>query len=386
MLTPLLAACVLAGLQPPSTSTVAAIAGGPPEARVERARLMAWAGKLPPKRCAAGDAEHVAGLVATQDMLEERVREMGYKPERFAVRYSKRPTKEAAPNETPGAPPAAPTSPPAWCNLVWQIDGQGAGEQILLIGAHFDAVANSPGADDNATGVATVLELARVLKDVPVQRTVRFVLFNHEEVGLYGSRQYAVSLAKEMKEKKQKLVGMVSVEMVGFYSNKPGSQNNPFKGIPDLPDVDVGDFAAICGSSQHRSFVRGLAEAMRQAEPACKTLVLDLWPNEQMVMMPPDLLRSDHQQFVLMNMPAVMISDTANFRNPHYHQPSDTPETLNPEMFTRTVRALAGAVHRLAGPIGPDGPVKLVDLSTPKAGAPAAEKPDGKPEMKPEGQ
>jgi hypothetical protein len=131
-----------------------------------------------------------------------------------------------------------------------------------------------------------------------------------------------------------------------------------------LPDRDTGDFVALAGSSLHRTFIRALEKAMQQAEPTLELMVIDHFPNAALPIMPPDLLRSDHQPFITLGLPGVMVTDTANFRNPHYHKPTDTVDTLHPELFQRTARALTGAVHTLAGPL--DGPAlaPLIDLPT----------------------
>ncbi|MGH7132201.1 MAG: M28 family metallopeptidase, partial [Phycisphaerales bacterium] len=174
-----------------------------------------------------------------------------------------------------------------------------------------------------------------------------FVLFNLEENGLIGSRQYVQTMRPKWREQGIKIVGMLSLEMLGYYDTKLGSQTNPFKGVPGLPQGELaGDFIALTTTASHAPFCTALAEAMTAAEPKVKILKVDMFP-----IAPPDLLRSDHAPFMAAGVPAIMVTDTANFRNPNYHKPTDTLETLNPEYFTRTVRALAGAIDALAGPM-----------------------------------
>ncbi|MCA3004452.1 MAG: M28 family peptidase [Phycisphaerales bacterium] len=344
----------------------------PPKADITSDTLLAHIRALPTKRAPGPDRAHADGLLATQQHLITTLTAMGYTPTTQIVRYRG------------GLARRDETFKPEWVNIIIEIPGRGRGaantneppkaddpvaRQVLLVTAHFDAVPNSPGADDDGSGVAALLEMARVLRDRPMQRTVRFVLFNLEEVGLVGSRQYAALKQPEWtappeKTTAERLVGMMTLEMLGYFSTQPGSQQSPFRGMQGLPDRDTGDFVALAGSSLHRTFIRALEKAMQQAEPTLELMVIDHFPNAALPIMPPDLLRSDHQPFITLGLPGVMVTDTANFRNPHYHKPTDTVDTLHPELFQRTARALTGAVHTLAGPL--DGPAlaPLIDLPT----------------------
>ncbi len=344
----------------------------PPKANITSDTLLAHIRALPTKRAPGPDRAHADGLLATQQHLITTLTAMGYTPTTQIVRYRG------------GLARRDETFKPEWVNIIIEIPGRGRGaantneppkaddpvaRQVLLVTAHFDAVPNSPGADDDGSGVAALLEMARVLRDRPMQRTVRFVLFNLEEVGLVGSRQYAALKQPEWtappeKTTAERLVGMMTLEMLGYFSTQPGSQQSPFRGMQGLPDRDTGDFVALAGSSLHRTFIRALEKAMQQAEPTLELMVIDHFPNAALPIMPPDLLRSDHQPFITLGLPGVMVTDTANFRNPHYHKPTDTVDTLHPELFQRTARALTGAVHTLAGPL--DGPAlaPLIDLPT----------------------
>lgn len=344
----LLASALTAALCPTSAAPGAP---GPPKAvaplatdGITHERLTDLIRSLPVKRAGAGDDEHQEGLLEAQRLLFERVRALGFEPRLHPVRWSRR-------------------SDPVrrdWANIVFEIPGTSHAREVLIVGAHFDAVPFSPGADDNASGVAGLLEIARVLRDRPLRRTVRFILFNLEEVtgvfGLVGSRQEAARLKPVIDAGQERVVGMISLEMLGYYCDEPGSQRNPFRGMPGLPDRDVGDFLALAGSSRHRALIRALDQAMRRAEPDLLTLVIDAFPNAQVPIVPPDLLRSDHAPFIELGIPAVMVTDTANFRNPHYHRPTDTVDTLDPVRFPRAVRALAAAVEALAGPGGSEAP------------------------------
>jgi len=203
------------------------------------------------------------------------------------------------------------------------------------------------------------------LKDRPMQRTVRLCLFNLEEVGLVGSRAYVESIEEEILGKiitpaspdsgrkaeraspTMKFVGMASIDGVGYFTDEPNSQKSPIPETKFFKPPTVGDFLAMGGIARHRMFSQALDKAMRQAAPELKTVVVDFLPIAL-----PDLLRSDHAPFLGLGVPAVILADTANFRNPHYHQPTDTIETLDMKRFTDVVRGLVGAAHTLAGPVG----------------------------------
>lgn len=314
---------------------------------------------LPERRAAAGDAEHQRGLLEAQGLLLARVRGLGYQPEEMPVPWSRRGAAEK----------------PAWVNIFFELPGTGAPNEVLLIGAHFDAVPGSPGADDNGSGVAALLEIARVLRaGPPLRRTVRFALFNLEEVGLVGSTRYAVLLAERARAQPGPdgaptgplggLVGMISLEMLGYYSTAPGSQRNPFAAIPGAPSRDVGDFLAVAGSSRDRAFLAAIHAGLTRdrAEPGFPALLVDMFPSREVPIVPPDLLRSDHAPFLLRGVPAAMVTDTANFRNPHYHKPTDTIQTLDLHRLAAATRALAATIAELA-----DAPM----LATPPAPQPA---------------
>lgn len=316
---------------------------------------------LPARRAGRGDAAHQQGLLDTQALLLRRVAELGYTPTQVPVPWSRRGDTDSKP----------------WVNIIFEIPGSELPDEVLLVGAHFDAVPNAPGADDNGSGTAALLEIARVLRDASPRprRTIRFALFNLEEVGLIGAKRYAVLLDEQARAAKDagtapppRVVGMLSLEMLGYYATAAGSQRNPFAGIPGAPVIDVGDFLAVVGSSRDREFLRRIHAGMGRAVPgdpsAAKgfpTVLIDLFPSADIPILPPDLLRSDHAPFLLRGIPAAMITDTANFRNPHYHQPTDTPDTLDYPRFTAATRALAATIADLANGPGwttakPDAP------------------------------
>ncbi len=319
---------------------------GKPADAVQTQRLMDAIAALPTRRAAWGDAQHRDGLVSTEQWLKAQLQDLGYTPVMDEVAWL---GSRRDPEHT-------------WHNLIVEIPGRQTPSEVLIVSAHLDAMPRSPGADDDGTGIAAVLELARVLKDRPMQRTVRLCLFNLEEVGLAGSGQYAGDVGQRIHDGKEKVVGMIALDMLGFFSDEPDSQRSPIPAVGEFKPPTVADFIAIGGILSHRDFSQSLDAAMRAAAPALKTVVVDFLP-----IAPPDLLRSDHAPFLAIGVPAVIVSDTANFRSPHYHKPTDTIGTIDKERFTTVVRALAGAVYELAGPVA-EGAAKTSEQAPAPAG------------------
>jgi aminopeptidase YwaD len=212
-------------------------------------------------------------------------------------------------------------------NLILDLSAREAKYQLkppILVGAHYDAVPGSPGADDNASGVAALLELARSLSQNPARYPVRLVAFDLEEYGLSGSSAYA----QELYEQGQKLRLMISLEMLGYCDRTPGSQQYP----PGLqyfyPDRD--DYIALIGNVFTIAAMLSLKRSIKKSGAPCEWLAAGL--KGKIV---PDTRRSDHAPFWDLGYRAIMITDTANLRNPHYHQSSDRLETLDLDFLTR---------------------------------------------------
>jgi hypothetical protein len=337
------------------------------------ARLLADLKAIPAKRAALGDAEHRQGLLTTEKWLIDRLLSMGLtvKPHEFvwnspALKALIIP-KDAPPAEKPADDPPKDDPRFRFRNYIVDLPGTDLAAEVLILGAHYDAVPLSPGADDNATGVAALLEIARTLKDTPRRRTIRLVFFTLEEVGLHGSVQYVLSKRADWfpasaptpapaagdtpatpTPPKEKLVGMVSLECLGWFSDAAGSQTNPIPKVAGVPVLnlkvpDAGNFIGLAGISKHREFSQRLIKEMQAAEPDLPILAADLLP-----IAPPDFLRSDHAPFLLAGLPAVMLTDTANFRNPNYHKPTDTPDTIDMPRFSKVVRAVTAAARAIA--------------------------------------
>lgn len=206
----------------------------------------------------------------------------------------------------------------------------------LLIGAHYDAVPGCPGADDNATGVAVLLELARAFSVHPAQCPIRLVAFDLEEYGLVGSTAYAADLHQQ----KQPLRLMVSLEMLGYCSHTPGSQVYP----PGLQYFypNRGDFIGLIGNWRSIPDLIYLSRAIRRTGQPCEWL-----PAGARGKIVPDTRRSDHAPFWDRGYRAIMVTDTANLRNPHYHRNSDRLETLDLDFLTNLCRGLIEGLRSL---------------------------------------
>lgn len=221
-------------------------------------------------------------------------------------------------------------------NVVAELPGVSRPEEVVLIGAHHDAFWD--GADDNTSGVATVLEVARVLSRYRFDRTIRFVGFDLEELGLVGSGRFVQARASS-----ERITAALVLDCVGYYDTRPGSQRS----LPGFPSPESGDFVAVIGddlSSQRAAEVYALNDLLRLT----KVLTV-LSPRDGTYPLGGDLLRSDHTSFWLAGQPALFFTDTAFLRNPNYHQPSDTVETLEPTLFRGTVQLSAAAVAYWAG-------------------------------------
>jgi Zn-dependent M28 family amino/carboxypeptidase len=314
------------------------LAAAGPADKVDADRLMQSIRELPAHRAVAGGEVDRAGLAATEDLLFKKLEALGLKPVRQRIHW-----------DLAGRDPGGEGKARQWHNIIVDLPGTDLANEVLILGAHFDAVPGAPGADDDGTGVAAILEAARILKDEPMRRTVRLCLFNLEEPGMVGSGEYVHRvLTPKVQSGAETIVGMVAMDMLGYYSSEPNSQRLP-GGIAEIPGVEiptVGDFIAMGGIARHRDFSQAFARAMREASPGCKVVVADFFP-----IAPPDLLRSDHGPFLSAGLPAVILSDTAEFRSPHYHRSTDTIETIDKNRFAATVKAVIGATVALAEPV-----------------------------------
>lgn len=202
----------------------------------------------------------------------------------------------------------------------------------LIIGAHYDSVPGSPGADDNASAVAGMLATARALANET--NKVAFIAFNAEEDGLLGSTDFVNNYLVNRKHN-IKLVHIL--EMIAFTNKEKGSQSLP----PGLPVKirDIGDFLAIVANRHSNTFVPSLLQTVADYTPQLQVTALEVFLGIEKLV--PHLLRSDHSPFWAQDIPAFMWTDTSEFRNPHYHKASDLPHTLDYNFLLQVTQLLS---------------------------------------------
>jgi hypothetical protein len=256
-----------------------------------------------------------SGYVAAADFIEKMLREAGYEVQRQAF--------EAA----------------GWTcwNLEAEVGGVDRPEEILVVGAHYDSVQGTVGANDNGSGVAAALALARRLRGRRMGRTVRFVFFANEEPPFFqtaemGSRVYA----RRCRERGENIVGMISLETIGYYSEDAGSQKYPFPlGLFYPSSGDFVGFVSDTGVS--RGFLR---EAIGLFREKCR------FPS-QGASLPAGVAGigwSDHWAFGEEGYRAIMVTDTAPFRYPYYHTEEDTAEKVDYQRLGRVVSGLGEVI------------------------------------------
>jgi hypothetical protein len=226
-------------------------------------------------------------------------------------------------------------------NIEAEIAGADKADEVVVIGAHYDSVARQPGANDNATGVAAVLELARRFAGAKPARTLRFVLFVNEEppwfqTELMGSMVYA----GRCRQRGEDIAAMVSFDGIGSFSDAPGSQNYPFPF--NLAYPSTANFIGIVGNTSSGPLVRRVVGTFREhaqfpsqggAVPAAI----------------PGVGFSDHWSFWQHGYPGVLVTDTLPFRYEHYHTAADTPDKIDFDRASRVVDGMEHVVRELAG-------------------------------------
>ena len=266
------------------------------------------------------NVKHYAALERAAQHIERTLEGLGYAVNRQVFSVADRPVR----------------------NIEVQREAQSAEAPSLVVGAHYNSYDIAPGANDNGSGVAAVLELARLLKQWQPQRVrLRLVLFVNEEPPYYrtpdmGSWRYA----KLLSERGEKVHGMVSLETLGAFSETPGSQRYP---VPfGLIFPSTANFIAFVGLPGSRSFLHEVMASFRQhtAFPSIGGTAADA--------LVPGIGWSDHWAFRSFSYPAIMVTDTALFRYPHYHLPSDTPDKVDYERLARITKGLERVVREVA--------------------------------------
>lgn len=224
-------------------------------------------------------------------------------------------------------------------NLIVEIPGGARRSEIVVIGAHYDTVYDSPGADDNTSGVAALLELVHLLKGSHPARTVRFVAFVNEEPPWFRTEDMgSLVYAEQAHKRKENIVAAVSIETIGMYSDAESSQKYP-EGF-SLLYPSKGNFIAFIGDLSSHALVRDSVRSFRSAVQ---------FPSEGSSA--PGWIGgvgwSDHWSFWQEGYPGIEVTDTAPFRNPNYHEPTDKPDTLDYDRMARVVHGLVGVVTDL---------------------------------------
>ncbi|MCL5099472.1 MAG: M28 family peptidase [Candidatus Omnitrophica bacterium] len=224
-------------------------------------------------------------------------------------------------------------------NLIAEVRGEKVPDEIIVVGAHYDSVFNCPGANDNGTGVAGVLALARAFANRRPARTIRFAFFANEEpphfqTPLMGSLVYA----RQCRQSRENIIAMISLETIGYFTDLPRSQRYPFPLSLFYPST--GNFIGFVGNLDSRELVRQAVAIFRRSAQ---------FPSEggALPSMLPGIGWSDHWAFWRQGYPAIMVTDTAPFRYPYYHKAKDTPDKLDYPRLARVVSGLEKVVVEL---------------------------------------
>ncbi len=227
-------------------------------------------------------------------------------------------------------------------NIIAELPGGARAGEIVIVGGHYDSVLDCPAANDNGSGVAAMLEIARLMRGQRPSRTVRFVAWVNEEPPYFKSEQMGSRVhARRCKERGENIVAAVSLETIGYYTDEPDSQHYP-AGFGTLYP-STGNFIAVVGNLHSATLTRRFVGTFRrEADFPCHGGAVPGWI--------PSIDLSDHWSYWQEGYPAIMVTDTAMFRYPHYHEDSDTPDKLDYPRFARVTDGLVAAVAELAGP------------------------------------
>jgi len=224
-------------------------------------------------------------------------------------------------------------------NVEATINAGTADAETIVVGAHYDSAIGTPGANDNASGTAAVLELARLLSDLKGKagKRIRLVLFVNEELPYFGTPDMgSLQYARVLAERSERVTAMYSLETLGFYSDVPGSQKYPAPFGLVLPDR--GDFISFVGMLGSRPLLQDAMRSFRSHTPF--PTIGGVSPG-----FIPGIAWSDHWAFAQQGFQALMITDTALFRYPHYHKPTDTPDKIDNEKLARVVKGIERVVR-----------------------------------------
>ncbi len=225
-------------------------------------------------------------------------------------------------------------------NIEVEVRGSKSPQRIVVVGAHYDTVQGTGGANDNSSGVAGVLALSRMLKDSSPAATIRFVAFVNEEPPHFQTpRMGSMVYAKACKDRGDQIIGMLSLETIGYYSDQPNSQRYPSPFDKVYPST--GNFIAFVANPDSRLLMHASIDSFRKH---CQ------FPSEGGAVpdMAPGIGWSDHWSFWQHGYEALMITDTATFRYPHYHQRADTPEKLDYGKMAKVIEGMRQVILDVA--------------------------------------
>jgi Zn-dependent M28 family amino/carboxypeptidase len=227
-------------------------------------------------------------------------------------------------------------------NIIAEIKGHKCPEELIVVGAHYDSVYDCPAANDNGSGVAGLLEIAGLLSAEKLKRTIRFVAFTNEEPPFFRTEQMgSYQYARLCKERAENIKAMICLETIGYYSETPNSQRFPHPML-GLVFPKLGNFILLVSNLESKSV---LAKAIKSFRSAVK------FPSEALAI--PAAVKgvafSDHASFWDFGYPAFMVTDSAFYRYPHYHEPEDTPDKIDYDKLARVVLGLSSVVRDIAG-------------------------------------
>lgn len=222
-----------------------------------------------------------------------------------------------------------------------EVEIPGTSPEVFVIGAHYDSVFGCPGANDNGSGIAALLALARRFAGKETSKTLRFVAFVNEEPPYFQSEEMGSFVyAKHCQARGDRITGMISLETIGYFSDAPRSQKYPAVGL-GLVYPSKGNFIGFAANTSSRSLLRAAVAAFRKAgRLPCEGAALPAAI--------PGVGWSDQWSFWQCGYAAIMVTDTAPFRYPHYHEPSDTPDKLDYDRFALVVSGMESVIAELA--------------------------------------
>jgi Zn-dependent M28 family amino/carboxypeptidase len=267
----------------------------------------------------SADPDAYANLELAARYIEAELRAYGYAPSRHTFEFNGQ----------------------IFHNIEAEIRGTTEPDSIIIVGAHYDTAGGLPGANDNASGVAATLEIAELIRHAPPRRTVRWLFFVNEEPPFFqGPGMGSYRYAGRCRERNERITAMLSLETIGYYSSRPGSQQYPIGFHPGYPDR--GDFLGFVSDVRSVRLLRRVVKAFRGAT----TLPSQGAAAPALI---PGVGWSDHWSFWQFGYRALMVTDTALYRYPHYHTSADTPEKLDYSRMAQAVSGLLAAVQDLAG-------------------------------------